>query len=122
MLRAARSSLDELSSAHVTFRQGDAQDLSWAEPCAFDGVLCSSVVEYLDDQDKLLHQVSRVLKNNGVLIISVPPKGSLVRTAQKVLRRLLKLVGCNDMLIWRFLVSRLSHALSSPGSGMQICT
>jgi len=93
MLRAARSSLDVLSSAPVTFRQGDAQDLSWAEPCAFDGVLCSSVVEYLDDQDKLLHQVSRVLKNDGVLIISVPPKGSLVRTAQKVLRRLLKLVG-----------------------------
>ena len=33
----------------VTLRCGDARRMRWSEPDAFDGVLCSSVVEYFDD-------------------------------------------------------------------------
>jgi ubiquinone/menaquinone biosynthesis C-methylase UbiE len=93
MLEAALRSVDIAASAQVTFQQGDAQDLSWSEPCAFDGVLCSSVVEYVEDEDELMRQVGRVLKNNGLLIISMPPKRSVVRTVLKVLRRFLKMFG-----------------------------
>ncbi len=93
MLQAARRSLEMAAGARVAFQQGDAQDLSWSEPCAFDGVLCSSVVEYLEDEDELMRQVSRVLKNDGLLIISIPPKRSLVRMVQKALRRFVRLLG-----------------------------
>lgn len=93
MLEAARLALDTTAGELITFRQGDVQDLSWSEPCTFDGVLCSSVVEYVDDQDVLIEQVGRVLKVNGLLIISMPPAKSLVRTAQKLLRLLFKLIG-----------------------------
>lgn len=95
MLQAARSSLEVASDARVDFQQGDAEDLSWSEPGAFDGVLCSSIVEYVEDEDELMRQVSRVLKNGGLLIMSIPPKRSLVRMVQKSLRRFLKLLGTN---------------------------
>ena len=77
MLQEACRSLDPTAYTCVSFQQGDAQDLSWSEACAFDGVLCSSVVEYVENEDEVMRQVSRVLKNNGLLIISMPPKGSL---------------------------------------------
>jgi ubiquinone/menaquinone biosynthesis C-methylase UbiE len=95
MLQAAHRSLDTTDCTYVTFQRGDVEDLSWSEPCVFDGVLCSSVVEYAENEDELVRQVSRVLKNDGLLIISIPPKRSLVRAVQKVLRRFLNLFGTN---------------------------
>ena len=93
MLAAASKILDMDIGKFVTFRHGDAQDLSWASPCSFDGVLCSSVLEYVDDQDELIIQVSRALKDNGVFVTSVPPKRSPVRTLQKALRLFFGLFG-----------------------------
>lgn len=96
MLEEARRSLDvddTTAGVLVTYRQGDAQDLSWSEPCAFDGVLCSSVIEYVADQDELIRQVIRVLKENGSLIVSMPSTRSPTRALQKVLRHGLKVLG-----------------------------
>jgi ubiquinone/menaquinone biosynthesis C-methylase UbiE len=38
----------------------------------FDGVLCSSVLEYLDSPPTALCELRRVLKEDGLLIVSVP--------------------------------------------------
>ena len=54
---------------------------------SFDGVLCSSVVEYVDNVDDALFELNRVLKNGGTLILSVPNKNSLIRRVQKLIRR-----------------------------------
>jgi SAM-dependent methyltransferase len=53
----------------------------------FDGVLCSSVVEYVDSIDEALFELNRVLKIGGKLILSVPNKNSLIRRVQKLIRR-----------------------------------
>jgi ubiquinone/menaquinone biosynthesis C-methylase UbiE len=95
MLAAATESVDATMTSMVQFRQGDAQDLSWAEAGAFDGVLCSSVIEYVDDEDEVLRQIGRVLSHDGLLIASIPPRGSAVRMIQKCLRRFMKPLGVN---------------------------
>jgi len=53
---------------------------------SFDGVLCSSVVEYVDSIDEVLFELNRVLKAGGKLILSVPNKNSLIRRIQKLVR------------------------------------
>jgi ubiquinone/menaquinone biosynthesis C-methylase UbiE len=93
MLEAAMCALKDVSGAEVEFKEGDAQDLSGFAPGTFDGVLCSSVVEYVDSADELIQSVSRVLKDDGAFIVSLPPTYSLVRTVQKVMRRGLGLFG-----------------------------
>ena len=49
---------------------------------SFDGVLCSSVIEYLDEPLSGLQELWRVLKPQGSLVISVPNRRSLVRMVQ----------------------------------------
>src|SRR5438128_10019412 len=39
---------------------------------SLDGILCSSVLEYLEDPRKALREFYRVLKPDGVLLVSVP--------------------------------------------------
>ncbi|MEQ1697186.1 MAG: methyltransferase domain-containing protein [Hyphomicrobiaceae bacterium] len=89
MLAAARRSLSSMLGADVQFEEGDAQDLSRFAPCTFDGVLCSSVIEYVEVPDALIRHVSRVLKDDGALVISMPPTFALVRMAQKTLRAIM---------------------------------
>lgn len=39
---------------------------------SFDGIVCSSVIEYMDDPSIALREFFRVLKPGGVLLVSVP--------------------------------------------------
>lgn len=52
----------------------------------FDGVLCSSVVEYLDDPMTALREMVRVLKPGGRLLVSVANRYSLIRNAERLVR------------------------------------
>jgi SAM-dependent methyltransferase len=45
----------------------------------FDGILCSSVLEYLPDPERCLSEFSRVLRPGGGLVLSVPNRGSVLR-------------------------------------------
>ncbi len=47
-----------------------------------DGVLCSSVLEYVDDPAECIREFARVLKPKGLLLVSVPNRQSLFRKAQ----------------------------------------
>lgn len=38
----------------------------------FDNIFCSQVLEHVDDYDKAISEMHRVLKHNGILIITVP--------------------------------------------------
>jgi 2-polyprenyl-6-hydroxyphenyl methylase/3-demethylubiquinone-9 3-methyltransferase len=49
---------------------------------SFEGILCSSVIEYLDEPLSALRELWRVLKPQGSLVISVPNRRSVVRMAQ----------------------------------------
>jgi 2-polyprenyl-3-methyl-5-hydroxy-6-metoxy-1,4-benzoquinol methylase len=49
---------------------------------SLDGILCSSVLEYMPDAEQLVAEFARVLKPGGMLLISVPNARSVVRRAQ----------------------------------------
>jgi 2-polyprenyl-6-hydroxyphenyl methylase/3-demethylubiquinone-9 3-methyltransferase len=46
---------------------------------SFDGVLCLSVLEYVDDPERCLSEFTRIIKPGGVLLVSVPNRFSLLR-------------------------------------------
>lgn len=50
-----------------------------------DGIVCSSVLEYLDFPFQALDEFYRVLKPGGVLVVSIPNRKSLVRRVLKVI-------------------------------------
>lgn len=49
---------------------------------SMDGVLCSSVLEYVSDPGICVEEFARVLKPGGWLLVSVPNRQSLVRKIQ----------------------------------------
>lgn len=58
-----------------------------------DGVLCSSVLEYVSDVDACLKEFARVLRPGGLLLVSVPNRLSMVRRTQAGCHRLGKFLG-----------------------------
>ena len=65
-----------------------------AEPTGeYQGVLCSSVLEYVDQPTRAIAEFARLLNNDGQLLISVPNRGSLVRRTQKVLYTMTRFLG-----------------------------
>jgi 2-polyprenyl-3-methyl-5-hydroxy-6-metoxy-1,4-benzoquinol methylase len=60
-------------SENIEFFQMDALNLNF-EDNSFDAVICFEILEHLKakDQEKLLAEATRVLKNNGVIYISTP--------------------------------------------------
>ena len=60
---------------------------------SLDGILCSSVLEYMADAEQLVGEFARVLKPGGVLLISVPNAQSAVRRAQVGIHRLGRRLG-----------------------------
>jgi len=51
---------------------------------AFDGVVCSSVLEYVHSPPLVLAELARVLRPGGRLLVSVPNRRSLLRRALKI--------------------------------------
>jgi 2-polyprenyl-6-hydroxyphenyl methylase/3-demethylubiquinone-9 3-methyltransferase len=51
----------------------------------FAGVLCSSVLEYVDDPAMVLREFARLLRPGGCLLLTVPNRSSLARRAESTL-------------------------------------
>ena len=47
--------------------QGDVSSLSQFEDNTFDMIICHNVLEYIDDKEKVINELHRVLKPGGVL-------------------------------------------------------
>jgi 2-polyprenyl-3-methyl-5-hydroxy-6-metoxy-1,4-benzoquinol methylase len=60
---------------------------------SLDGILCSSVLEYVPDPGACLNEFARILKPGGLLLVSVPNRNSVVRRMQLAWHRLGSLVG-----------------------------
>ena len=59
----------------------------------FDGILCSSVLEYVDNPKGCLDELHRVLKPGGHLVMTVPNNRSWIRVAQAIVFGATKLTG-----------------------------
>ncbi|HEX8814850.1 MAG TPA: methyltransferase domain-containing protein [Terriglobales bacterium] len=66
-----------------------------AEDASFDGILCSSVLEYVEQPDRCLTEFARILKPGGALLVSVPNRDSMVRKGQVASHRLGVRIGQN---------------------------
>jgi len=95
MLKQARAFVGTVNGKQPAFIQGDVQALPALGPGLFDGVLCSSVIEYVEDPSALMGEVFRLLRPGGALIVSLPPRFAAVRTVQKILRELGRPFGLN---------------------------
>jgi ubiquinone/menaquinone biosynthesis C-methylase UbiE len=95
MLREARGYVGKEAGTPPTWVQSDVQAIPQLATESFDGVLCSSVVEYLERPRALLEEAARVLRPGGILILSAPPRGSALRMAQKAARKLAGSFGVN---------------------------
>ena len=51
---------------------------------SFDGALCASVLEYVPDVAQCLAEIHRVLRPRGLLLLSIPNRGSLLRRGYKL--------------------------------------
>lgn len=70
---------------------GDAYGLPF-ESARFDTALAMGLIEYLEDEKKFLHEASRVLKKDGVLIITFPNYTSPWRAFNRMMLGIVRLV------------------------------
>ena len=81
MIAAARA-----GAPTMRFDQGLVEHLT--DSAVYDGVLCLSVLEYVDDTGTALARLSAAIKPGGYLILSAPRRLSILRMVQKVIHRL----------------------------------
>jgi 2-polyprenyl-3-methyl-5-hydroxy-6-metoxy-1,4-benzoquinol methylase len=81
MIAAAR-----LGSPTMSFDQGLVEHLT--DNAVYDGILCLSVLEYVDDTKTALARLSAAIRPGGHLILSTPRRLSILRMAQKAAHRL----------------------------------
>ena len=69
----------KLKNPNIEFFQGDLTDTNmWSKhQQVFDSIICSEVLEHLEDDLRALQIINSLLKTNGVLIITVPALMSL---------------------------------------------
>jgi ubiquinone/menaquinone biosynthesis C-methylase UbiE len=71
-------------SDRMTFQLIETLERLPFSDCSFDGILFSSVIEYLDHPKVCLEELARVLKPSGIILISAPNTHSLYRRLEKV--------------------------------------
>lgn len=89
MIEAARAGGGEPAPRYEV---GTIESLE-SEAGGCDGVLCLSVIEYLDDPAAGLAVLARLLRPGGALVLSAPNRRSGLRRAQSALRALASSVG-----------------------------
>ncbi len=72
---------------NVSFIQSDIAEIEKNVSGGFDLIICSSVIEYLDDVNSALGAMHRLLKPGGILMISCPNRQSLFRKVEPWLHK-----------------------------------
>jgi len=102
MIRRAKAICSVDMKFKTNFLEGDIESLPFKDS-VFDTVLCLGVVTYLKSEGKALHEISRVLKPGGILILSILNKASLAKSLDisLILRRRIKKIVSNITPSWR---------------------
>lgn len=75
----------ELAAEHdvrVEWRVGDLVELAWLRAGSIDLALSTGVLEHVDDLDRVLRQVHRVLRTNGPFVFTHPHPFALCATRE----------------------------------------
>jgi len=83
--RMVRRTKERLSSKPVTVIQADAESLPF-KPSFFDGIICTEVIEHVQDPDQTLQEIWRVAKPSAKIAISLPNEALINRVKDLVIR------------------------------------
>ncbi len=88
MLELARRRAANLGVANIDFHAGLIGDGAVFAGRRFDGILCSSVLEYAPDLDAALDWLTERLAPGGALLVSMPNAHGLYRRLERIAFRL----------------------------------
>ncbi len=106
-----RMLMNAIPAEGVEYQKGDVSKTGLPEH-SFDGVLCSSVLEYLPSVETALREFHRVLKPGGVLVASVPNSALSARIPLKVVYWLTRPLGRKR---WYTFLDYSKHCYSMAG-------
>lgn len=86
MIEAARAAYPELADPPFALVNADIYHLPFGDGSA-DHILCSSVLEYIEGEDRALDEIHRSLAEDGWAFVSVPNRQSVFRTLERLLFR-----------------------------------
>lgn len=125
LLKARQSWRELLPDAPLCLTAGDAGRLPFPDDC-FDAVVCSEVLEHLQDWHGALAEIQRIVKPGGQIALSVPrywPEAICWRLSEgypnspgghvRIFRKR-QLTGAGAELGWRLTGSHHAHALHAP--------
>jgi O-antigen biosynthesis protein len=73
-LGAVEHARTKYSKSNLEYRQGSILEIPIEGEKIFDVIVCFEALEHIQDQEKLLLEVKRLLKDNGMFIVSTPNK------------------------------------------------
>jgi 2-polyprenyl-3-methyl-5-hydroxy-6-metoxy-1,4-benzoquinol methylase len=73
----------EPSAGQMSFQQVDSIERLPFGDASFDGVLCSSVIEYVPDYAQAIRELGRVLRPGGVVVLTVPNRTAVTRILER---------------------------------------
>ena len=85
--------------ANLQFSVQDATELTF-EKNAFDAVIISNALHIMPDPDKVMANISRVLKTNGLLIAPNFTHGHITDSTWNLNAKILKLIGFETYAKW----------------------
>jgi 2-polyprenyl-3-methyl-5-hydroxy-6-metoxy-1,4-benzoquinol methylase len=88
MVTYCESQRQERGLSNVTFFQAELPGVDEKRLGTADLLISSSVVEYVEDLDATLALIARVLRPNGIAILSMPNRMSISRNYQRLRYRL----------------------------------
>jgi 2-polyprenyl-6-hydroxyphenyl methylase/3-demethylubiquinone-9 3-methyltransferase len=84
MIALCERKRQDLEVSNPQFEVGRIEDLAAMSAGSQDVILCSSVIEYVDDIAAALGSFARLLKPSGVLIVSMPNAHSFYRKLERL--------------------------------------
>jgi 2-polyprenyl-3-methyl-5-hydroxy-6-metoxy-1,4-benzoquinol methylase len=89
MLRLCRLKQEQLNSRNASFLQARIEQLEPADIGRFDVILCSSVLEYVNDLWGSIQRLNELLAPGGVLLLSLPNASSWYRKLERLIFRII---------------------------------
>lgn len=115
-IKAAKAK--QITEDNPTFLVGDAENLTLDDKI-FDFVVCSEVLEHLNHPEKTLNSINGILKESGLLIVTVPNgygPFSLISDhfRNNVICKVFPKIGLSDH-VQAFTLSKISNLLREAG-------
>ena len=93
MIEVARQQARHGSSGELRFEVSPTIEQLPDAEASLDGILCSSVLEYVQNPEQCLAEFARVLRPGGTLLVSVPNAESVIRRGQVGLHHMGRSLG-----------------------------